>query len=94
MDAPNTSIAASSAAKLECSNTKHSDTPMASPQTAAVLRAPSRAMTLPAISSAETVPTATVSSTIDNVASDSEYRAVTDGMCDPHVPTTTPSTKN
>ena len=32
--------------------------------------------------------------TIDSVASLSAYRVLTEGMCVPHVPTTTPSTRN
>jgi len=76
------------------SNKRESDKPIARPDTTVVLRAPIRAMTVPAKKSADTVPAATASSTSESFASFSKYRALTDGMCVPHVPAAMPSTRN
>jgi hypothetical protein len=59
-----------------------------------VLARPIRAMTVPATNSADTVPIAPRASTIESVASLSEYRALTEGMCVPHVPAAMPSKRN
>ena len=54
-------------------------------------RTPRRAITRPAMNSDSTAPLAAASSTVDNIASSRPYCVLTDGMCTPQAPASTPS---